>query len=89
MIPCSMVRSQIPRRMPAARRIIARDHAKRRRPIELGPALTELDYLLAVDDFSRVGPAPARQMGRHRTVEKAGATPAVDRAGAHLLPAVP
>ena len=37
------------------RRIIARDHARRRKDDPLLPALTELDYLLAVDDFSRVG----------------------------------
>ncbi|MBS4098729.1 MAG: type II toxin-antitoxin system HipA family toxin [Sulfuricella sp.] len=37
------------------RRVIARDHAKRRRAEPHLPALTELDYLLAVDDFSRVG----------------------------------
>ncbi len=37
------------------RRVIARDHAKRRRANPALPALTELDYLLAVDDFSRVG----------------------------------
>jgi len=37
------------------RRVIARDHAKRRRLDPGLPALTELDYLLAVDDFSRVG----------------------------------
>lgn len=37
------------------RRVIARDHAKRRRADPRLPALTELDYLLAVDDFSRVG----------------------------------
>lgn len=37
------------------RRVIARDHAKRRRVNPQLPALTELDYLLAVDDFSRVG----------------------------------
>lgn len=37
------------------RRVIARDHAKRRRHDPGLPALTELDYLLAVDDFSRVG----------------------------------
>jgi serine/threonine-protein kinase HipA len=37
------------------RRIVARDHAKRRRADPQLPALTELDYLLAVDDFSRVG----------------------------------
>jgi serine/threonine-protein kinase HipA len=37
------------------RRVIARDHAKRRaEDPSIGP-LTELDYLLAVDDFSRVG----------------------------------
>lgn len=37
------------------RRVIARDHAKRRRADPSLPPLTELDYLLAVDDFSRVG----------------------------------
>ncbi len=37
------------------RRVIARDHAKRRKADPGLPALTELDYLLAVDDFSRVG----------------------------------
>lgn len=37
------------------RRVIARDHAKRRKASPHLPALTELDYLLAVDDFSRVG----------------------------------
>lgn len=37
------------------RRVIARDHAKRRKGDPRLPALTELDYLLAVDDFSRVG----------------------------------
>jgi serine/threonine-protein kinase HipA len=37
------------------RRVIARDHAKRRKADPRLPALTELDYLLAVDDFSRVG----------------------------------
>ena len=42
--------------MPDAwgRRVIARDHAKRRAAEQL-PPLTEMDYLLAVDDFSRVG----------------------------------
>lgn len=35
--------------------VIARDHAKRRKDDPRLPALTELDYLLAVDDFSRVG----------------------------------
>lgn len=37
------------------RRVIARDHAKRRKSDSSLAALTELDYLLAVDDFSRVG----------------------------------
>ncbi|WP_168224930.1 type II toxin-antitoxin system HipA family toxin [Azoarcus sp. DD4] len=37
------------------RRVIARDHAKRRKDDPRLQALTELDYLLAVDDFSRVG----------------------------------
>lgn len=37
------------------RRVIARDHAKRRKADPQLLALTELDYLLAVDDFSRVG----------------------------------
>lgn len=37
------------------RRVIARDHAKRRKNDPRLPALTELDHLLAVDDFSRVG----------------------------------
>jgi serine/threonine-protein kinase HipA len=37
------------------RRVIARDHARRRRDDPRVPALDELDYLLAVDDFSRVG----------------------------------
>ena len=36
------------------RRVVARDHAKRRVAENL-PPLTEMDYLLAVDDFSRVG----------------------------------
>jgi serine/threonine-protein kinase HipA len=37
------------------RRVIARDHAKRRKDDPHLAALTEMDYLLAVDDFSRVG----------------------------------
>ncbi len=36
------------------RRVIARDHAKRRSAENL-PPLAELDYLMAVDDFSRIG----------------------------------
>lgn len=43
--------------MPDAwgRRVIARDHAKRRKSEPRLAALTDMDYLLAVDDFSRVG----------------------------------
>ena len=37
------------------RRVIAREHAKRRQKNTTIAALTELDYLLAVDDFSRIG----------------------------------
>ncbi|MDR2839198.1 MAG: type II toxin-antitoxin system HipA family toxin [Azonexus sp.] len=37
------------------RRVIARDHAKRRKDNPELAALSELDYLLAVDDFSRIG----------------------------------
>lgn len=37
------------------RRVIAREHAKRRQKNATLSALTELDYLLAVDDFSRIG----------------------------------
>src|SRR4029079_12340677 len=37
------------------RRVISRDHAKRRKEDHTLLALTELDYLLAVDDFSRIG----------------------------------
>lgn len=54
------------------RRVIARDHAKRRKADPRLPALTELDYLLAVDDFSRVGALRLRdQEGTwQRTVPK-------------------
>lgn len=37
------------------RKIIARDHAKRRKDESNLAPLSEMDYLLAVDDFSRVG----------------------------------
>ncbi|WP_166444092.1 type II toxin-antitoxin system HipA family toxin [Pararobbsia silviterrae] len=54
------------------RRVIARDHAKRRRTEPQLPALTELDYLLAVDDFSRVGALRLRGPDGtwHRTTSK-------------------
>jgi len=58
--------------MPDAwgRRVIARDHARRRKKDPQLAALTEFDYLLAVDDFSRVGALRLRDSdGRwHRTV---------------------
>ena len=52
------------------RRVIARDHAKRRKHDPRLPALTELDYLLAVDDFSRVGALRLQDSAGHfpRTV---------------------
>ncbi len=43
------------------RRVIARDHARRRKADPRLPALTELDYLLAVDDFSRLGALRLRE----------------------------
>jgi serine/threonine-protein kinase HipA len=51
------------------RRVIARDHAKRRKQDPKLPMLTEIDYLMAVDDFSRVGALRLRDSdGRyHRT----------------------
>jgi serine/threonine-protein kinase HipA len=62
------------------RRVIARAHAKRRRSQpELG-ALTELDYLLAVDDFSRVGALRLRDaQGKflHSSAEGERSTPAL------------
>lgn len=53
------------------RRVIARDHAKRRKVDPLLTPLTEMDYLLAVDDFSRVGALRLRDHHGHycRTVE--------------------
>ena len=60
------------------RRVIARDHAKRRRIDPQLRPLTELDYLLAVDDFSRVGALRLRDSNGpwHRTVpEGRRATP--------------
>lgn len=60
------------------RRVIARDHAKRRRANPALSPLTELDYLLAVDDFSRVGALRLRdpEGAWHRTApEGRRATP--------------
>jgi len=47
------------------RRVIARNHARRRKLDSTLPALTELDYLLAVDDFSRVGALRLRDSDGH------------------------
>jgi len=47
------------------RRVIARNHARQRRLDSTLPALTELDYLLAVDDFSRVGALRLRDAEGH------------------------
>lgn len=54
------------------RRVIARAHAKERQRNPKLPALTELDYLAAVDDFSRVGALRLRdgKGGHLRTVEE-------------------
>ena len=54
------------------RRVIARDHARRRRDDPTLRALTELDYLLAVDDFSRVGALRLGEPegGLHRSAEQ-------------------
>lgn len=54
------------------RRVIARDHAKRRKADPQLAPLTELDYLLAVDDFSRVGALRLRdpEGNWYRTVPK-------------------
>lgn len=54
------------------RRVIARDHARRRKDDPGLAPLTEMDYLLAVDDFSRVGALRLRDgAGRYcRTVEE-------------------
>ncbi|MBU9834584.1 type II toxin-antitoxin system HipA family toxin (plasmid) [Rahnella aquatilis] len=53
------------------RRVIARDHAKRRKGNPSLAPLTEMDYLLAVDDFSRIGALRLRDQNGHycRTVE--------------------
>ncbi|MGC4367702.1 type II toxin-antitoxin system HipA family toxin [Hydrogenophaga sp. R2] len=47
------------------RRVIARAHAKERQHNPQLPALTELDYLAAVDDFSRVGALRLRDAHGH------------------------
>lgn len=54
------------------RRVIARAHAKARKAGAAGGALTEFDYLAAVDDFSRIGALRLREPAGHflRTVEE-------------------
>lgn len=62
------------------RRVIARAHAKRRKDSPTLTALTELDYLCAVDDFSRIGALRLRRAdGTYLATVKEGAraTPAV------------
>jgi serine/threonine-protein kinase HipA len=61
------------------RRIVARDHAKRRVAENL-PPLLEIDYLLAVDDFSRIGALRLRDSGGNylrTTAEGRRSTPPV------------
>lgn len=61
-----------------ARRVIRRDHAKRRQAArlhgdELAPLLTALDFLLAVDDTARVGALRFRdEAGIFQRVQEAG-----------------
>lgn len=66
------------------RRVIARDHARRRKDDPRLLALTEIDYLLAVDDFSRVGALRLRDAegSWHRTVEagRRGTPPLIELA---------
>ena len=45
------------------RRVIARAHARQRKENPQLAALSELDYLMAVDDFSRVGALRLREAG--------------------------
>ncbi len=54
------------------RRVIARAHAKLRKAVPELAALTELDYLCAVDDFSRVGALRLRNIAGsyQRTIEE-------------------
>jgi serine/threonine-protein kinase HipA len=55
------------------RRVIARAHAKRRKDEPQLPALSEMDYLLAVDDLSRVGALRLRDAdGRWHRPPEAG-----------------
>lgn len=65
------------------RRVIAREHARRRKDNPRLPALTELDYLLAVDDFSRVGALRLRDPdgNRLRTVAAGARSTLVDEDG--------
>jgi serine/threonine-protein kinase HipA len=60
------------------RRVIAREHAKRRKENPKAASLTELGYLLAVDDFSRIGALRLRDRDGHylkTTEEGRRATP--------------
>jgi serine/threonine-protein kinase HipA len=71
------------------RRVIARVHAKERRKDPSQRALTELDYLCAVDDFSRVGALRLRETGGRflRTVEEGKRATAPILELAHIMQA--
>lgn len=64
-------------------RVIARDHARRRKTAQIkgqraaGEALTEMDYLLGVDDISRIGALRLRDNEGNflRTIESGHGTP--------------
>lgn len=64
------------------RRVIARSHAKSRKDASHLPALTEIDYLLAVDDFSRVGALrlrdPDGRWSRTVTAGRRGTPPLIE-----------
>jgi len=54
------------------RRVIARHHAKQRKQNPKLAALSEMDYLLAVDDYSRVGALRLRDSQGHWRASFAG-----------------
>jgi len=66
------------------RRVIARHHAKQRKQNPTLAALTEMDYLLAVDDFSRIGALRLRDAKGHFSASSDGgkhrAPPLIDLA---------
>lgn len=56
-----------------SRRVVARAHAKRRKQDSSLGTLSELGYLGAVDDFSRIGALPLRH-SRDDYLRSAGVT---------------